>query len=55
MVAAEQRESAFGGNLGFEQARVTAFFVDIVRIADNLTVALVVPRCDSRHLPDSKR
>src|ERR1700730_10075566 len=36
MFAAEKGQRAFARSLGFEQARMTALFVDIVRIADDL-------------------
>src|ERR1700688_876271 len=36
MTAAEKRERASARNLRFEQACVTAFFVDVVGIADDL-------------------
>src|SRR5258708_4831140 len=36
MVSAEKRQSAFARNLRFEQACVTAFFVDVVGVTDDL-------------------
>src|SRR5208282_1405554 len=36
MIAAEECQRAFARNLDFEQARVTTFFVNVVRIADDL-------------------
>ena len=36
MIAAEKREHALGRNLGFEQARVTALLIDVIRISNDL-------------------
>src|SRR5579862_1151362 len=36
MIAVEQRQRAFGRDLDFEQTRVTAFLVYVIRIADDL-------------------
>src|SRR5258708_609009 len=39
MVAAEESQDAFGGNLSFEHPSVTAFFIDVVGVSDNLAGA----------------
>ena len=36
MIAAEERERAFGRDLRFEHARVTALLVNVIRISDDL-------------------
>ena len=54
MIAAEERQRAFARNLDLEQARVTAFFVHVVWIPDDLAWS-GQPYQGAISIPDARR